>query len=199
MKQIKPTPVNSLCIKPYKVNEIEPIVIKKDRLYLDSRLKIGIYLDLKELMGNNLKCIYVDNLNKYCDCRVLFSLNGPVKRKVNKLDGVYSQQYICPRCKKTHIAKPENVPIGHCYEDNIQNSVILMHSIEHNSLRHMSEIINILDRSEPSHQTIKNYIDKIQDFLNEFKVKNIVYSGNYGYDEQLYPHKWCKTLYFCFN
>ena len=106
MSQIKPTPVNSLCIEPYKVNEIEPIVVKKDRLYLDCRLKIGIYLDLKKLIGKNLKCIYVDNLNKYCDCSALFSLNGSVERKVNKLYGVYSQQYICPRCKKTHIAKP---------------------------------------------------------------------------------------------
>jgi len=184
MTQIKPTPVNSLFIEPYKVNEIEPVVIKKGKLYLDCRLKIGIYLDLKELMGNNLECVYVDNLNRYCDCGKIFNLNGPVKRKVNKLDGVYSQQYICPRCKKTHIAKPENVPIYHCFEENIQDSVILMYSVEHNSLRHMSEIINILNKSEPSHQTIKNYIGKIQDFLNEFKVDNIVYSGNYGYDEQ---------------
>ena len=45
----------------------------------------------------------------------------------------------------THtFAKPENVPIDHCYEDNIQDSVILMHSVEHNSLRHMSEIIKYI-------------------------------------------------------
>ena len=141
MKQIKPTPVNSLCIEPYKVNEIEPIIIKGNRLYLDCRLKVGIYLDLKELVGNNLECVYVENVNRYCDCGKLFSLNGPVERKVNKLDGIYAQQYICPRCNNTHIAKPENVPIDHCYEDNIQDSVILMHSVEHNSLKHMSEII----------------------------------------------------------
>lgn len=184
MTQIKPTPVTSLCIEPYKVNEIEPIVIKKDRVYLDCRLKIGIYLDLKELMGNDFKCVYFDYLNRYCDCGRLFNLNGSVKRKVNKLDGVYSQQYICPRCKNTHIAKPENVPIYHCFEESIQDSVILMYSVEHNSLRHMSEIINIWNRTEPSHQTVKNHINKIKDFLNEFKVDNIFYSGNYGYDEQ---------------
>jgi len=34
---------------------------------------------------------------------MLFNLNGGVERKVNKLDGVCYQQYICPRCGKTHI------------------------------------------------------------------------------------------------
>ena len=58
-----------------------------------------------------------------------------------------------------------------------------MHSVEHNSLRHMSEIINVWNKSKSSHQTIKNYIDRIHDFLNEFKVENIIYSCNYGYDE----------------
>jgi transposase-like protein len=184
MIEIKPTPVNNLLVEPYKVNEIEPVIIKEGKVYLDSRLSVNIYCDLKEIMEDNYKCIYVDNIKTNCDCNNVFSLNGPLKRKVNKLDGIYVQQYICSRCGKTHVAKPAKIPKYHCYEENTQESVILMHSVEHNSLRHMSELLYILNKTNPSHQTVKNYINKLENNLDELKVKNISYSGNYGYDEQ---------------
>jgi hypothetical protein len=66
-------------------------------------LKIDIFLDVKTIKGNNFKCVYVDNEKKNCDCEALFSLNGRVKKKVNKLSGIYSQQYICPSMRRnTH-------------------------------------------------------------------------------------------------
>lgn len=37
---------------------------------------------------NDFKCVYFDNEKRYCDCGMLFNLNGVVERKVNKLDGV---------------------------------------------------------------------------------------------------------------
>ncbi|MDR2623612.1 MAG: hypothetical protein LBC39_03420 [Methanobrevibacter sp.] len=72
-------------------------------MYLDCRLKIDIFLDVKTMKENNLKCIYIDNEKKNCDCGTLFKLNGRVERKVNKLSGIYSQQYICPSMRQnTH-------------------------------------------------------------------------------------------------
>jgi transposase-like protein len=62
--------------------------------------------------------------------------------------------------------------------------MIKIQSIEHNSLRHISEIIQSLKGCNPSHQTIRNKIETIYPLLESMKIKNIKFSGNYGYDEE---------------
>jgi hypothetical protein len=47
MITIKPTPTNSLPLQHYIVNDFDPTIIKEDEMYLDCRLKIDIFLDVK--------------------------------------------------------------------------------------------------------------------------------------------------------
>ncbi|MDR2624001.1 MAG: hypothetical protein LBC39_05465 [Methanobrevibacter sp.] len=77
----RPTPTNNLSSQTYIVNEFDPIIIKEDRIYLDCRLKVDIFLDVKIIKRNNFECVYVDNEKKYCDCGALFNLNGCAERK----------------------------------------------------------------------------------------------------------------------
>ena len=58
-----------------------------------------------------------------------------------------------------------------------------MESIEHNSLRSISKIMELLEHAHPSAQTIKNYISEESEKLKKLR-KNITLSGHYGYDEQ---------------
>jgi hypothetical protein len=131
MIQIKPTPTNNLSLQHYIVNEFDPIIIKEDEMYLDCRLKIDIFLDMKTIKGNNFKCVYVDNEKKNYDWGALFNMNGCVKRKMNKLSEIHSQQYICPSMQQNTHFTHENIPKYHCYKANIQKPAIEMYSIEH--------------------------------------------------------------------
>jgi len=164
-------------------NEINPIKIEGDKLYLDKRLGTLVFYELKKSWNPNLTCTYVDNENTHCECGTEFNCNGPVKIKINKMDGIYAQQYICPRCKNTHVAKPDSREKYKTYEVKITKSFSLMQGIEYNSLRNIGEFIELLEHAHPSPQTIKNYITEQSEELRKLN-ENITYSGHYGYDEQ---------------
>jgi hypothetical protein len=103
MIKIKPTPVNTLSTEPYKSIETQMIYFIKNTIYLDSRLKVEICSIISTDMRKKYKFVYVDNITKNCECGSHYNRNGTVKRKINKLEGVYVQQYICPSMpKNTH-------------------------------------------------------------------------------------------------
>ena len=164
-------------------DKVNPVEIKGDTLFLDKRFSILVYYEFRENWNPNLICVYVDNENTRCKCGLEFSCNGPKEIKINKLEGVYAQQYICPLCRKTHIAKPDSREKNKVYEAKITKSFALMQGIEYNSLRHICQFIELSEHAKPAPQTIKNYIQEQSEELRELN-ENVTYSGDYGYDEQ---------------
>ena len=186
------TPNNNMIYGLYNLNyssknlDINPFIyLNENKLYLDKRLSISIFLEFKEKINPDLTCTYIDNENTNCTCesKPKFSCNGSVPIKINKLEGIYAQQYICPRCGQTHIAKVDSREPNKTYEAKILKSFALIQSIEHNSLRSISKLMELLEQTHPSPQTIKNYINKESEKLKKLQ-ENITFSGHYGYDEQ---------------
>lgn len=102
------------------------ISLKNNKLYLDKRLSVSIFLEFREKIDPDLTCVYVDNENTNCTCKFKpkFSCNGVVPIKINKLEGIYAQQYICPWCGKTHIAKVDSREANKTYETKILKSFV---------------------------------------------------------------------------
>ena len=183
------TPENSMFSRLYNFNrdfnsnKNNPIRIEGDDLYLDKYLGTPIIHELRKNWNPNLICTYVDNEITHCGCGKEFSLNGSVEIKINKLDNIFAQQYICTKCGQTHVAKPKSREKYKVYETKITKSFALMQAIEYNSLRNIGKFIELEEHTQPSPQTIKNYIMEESEKLRELN-ENITYSGHYGYDEQ---------------
>jgi hypothetical protein len=82
MITIKPTPTNNLSSQPYIVNEFDPIIIKKDKMYTwlqDWRLIFSLIWNI--IKENNFKCIYVDNKKKHYDFGTQSNLNNCVNSR----------------------------------------------------------------------------------------------------------------------
>lgn len=95
---------------------------------------------------------------------------------------VYVRRYYCKACgKKFNTPIDVIVEKGHQYARIYQNHICESYKTGYNSFRHLKKIIHSFYNDSPSHQTIYNWIDEMNQKSDAIEPN---LSGYYCYDEQ---------------
>ncbi len=128
------------------------------------------------------------------NCGVPMNSNGSRPAKPNMKENIRKKQYICPKCRKTHITSLEDfIKRNSNYTYSICEKALEYEKIEYSSYQKKAELIELENNIKLNRQTVHyhestyadTYITQKEKHLQKIiKERNITPSGIYHYDEE---------------
>lgn len=138
-----------LCMKniiPPSKNMLEEVLksylfFEDDTCYLRNTVNPLFILNIREMIGYDVKICYFDSNTECPICGEEFNRNGTHPTNINNLENVRKQKYICPKCKHTYYTKLAHMSYNAQFTDSYQFYALKISCIQDISLEKTGEII----------------------------------------------------------